>query len=404
MSFYKPKIKKRYSIFKIFFLITLLIFTLYLGSFYLSYKYDSLINKFYISFNNENYSDAKKIMNNKIFILKKKKLKNDLNTYFSDVVIKICTSLSKNEIKDNMALNILNEIKNYNILDESLDKVLSSLNNVSVNSTDSKDSDIPNSTSSTDTNLNLGISAFNDKNYELAIEYFNSIPSNSTSYEIAKEYINDYKSNYKNYLFSSIDELVANKYYTKAIDKLNNYDSSLLSKDDISEIENKINSIKLFREEYVDEDTEYTSNAILQEITPTNINTLSIASKTPYLIYLNLAKQITYVYKNIDNSWSLEKEFPCSTGIEGQETPKGIFYITNRGDWFYSEEFKQGGKYWVQFMGDYLFHSVPFDESQTTILDNTLGTPSSHGCIRLNVDDSKWLYDNLPNDTKIIIN
>lgn len=402
MFFYKSKVRKHHSVFKIIFLTTLIIFTLYIGTFYINYKYDSLLNKFYISFNNENYSDAKDIIDNKLFLLKKKKLQNDLNTYFSNVVIKICNSLSKNEIKETVALNILKEVKNYNILDSSLDKVLSSLTDSSPTSSEDNDSSI--STSSTDNNLNLGISSFNDKNYELAMEYFNSISSEDSNYEIAQEYISNYKSKYKDYLLSSIDELVANKYYTKAIEKLSNYDSNLLNENEISEIENKINSIKLFREEYVDEDTEYTSNAILQEITPNNINTLSIVSKTPYLIYLSLSKQTTYVYKNIDNSWSLKKEFLCSTGIEGQETPKGIFYITNRGDWFYSDEFKQGGKYWIQFMGDYLFHSVPFDESQSTVLDDTLGTPSSHGCIRLKVDDVKWLYDNLPNDTKIIIN
>lgn len=410
MFFYKPKVRKRYSIFKIIFLTTLVIFTLYLGSFYINYKYDSLLNKFYISFNNENYVDAKNIIDNKVFSLKKKKLQNDLNTYFSDVVIKVFNSLSKNEIQEIDALNILKEVKNYNILDSSLDKVLSSLNGSSITSSDSSVTSIEEnnssiaSTQSEDNNLNLGISAFNNKNYELAMEYFNSISSEDSSYEIAQEYISNYKSKYKDYLLSSIDELVANKYYTKAIEELSNYDSSLLTEDEISEIENKINSIKLFREEYVDEDTEYTSNAILQEITPNNINTLSIESKTPYLIYLSLSNQTTYVYKNIDDSWNLEKEFLCSTGVEGKETPKGVFYITNRGDWFYSDEFKQGGKYWVQFMGDYLFHSVPFDESQSTILDDTLGTPASHGCIRLKVDDMKWLYDNLPNDTKIIIN
>lgn len=402
MFFYKSKVRRHHSVFKIIFLTTLIIFTLYLGTFYVNYKYDSLLNKFYISFNNENYSDAKEVIDNKFFLLKKKKLQNDLNTYFSNVVIKVCNSLSKNEIKETVALNILEEVKNYNVLDSSLDKVLSSLNNSSPNSLEDNDTITP--TSSIDNNLNLGISAFNDKNYELAMEYFNSISSEDSSYEIAQEYISNYKSKYKDYLISSIDELVANKYYTKAIEKLSNYDSSLLTENEISEIENKINSIKLFREEYVDEDTEYTSNAILQEITPNNINTLSIVSKTPYLIYLSLSKQTTYVYKNINDSWSLEKEFLCSTGIEGQETPKGVFYITNRGNWFYSDEFKQGGKYWIQFMGDYLFHSVPFDESQTTVLDDTLGTPSSHGCIRLKVDDVKWLYDNLPNDTKIIIN
>src|SRR5699024_5258191 len=110
------------------------------------------------------------------------------------------------------------------------------------------------------------------------------------------------------------------------------------TEDEITEIENKINSITMFREEYSGEDSEYTSNAILQEITPNNINSLSITSKTPYLVYLNLDKQITYIYEGSNNNWNLIKEFPSSTGIEGKETPKGIFSVTNRGEWFFSDE------------------------------------------------------------------
>ncbi len=113
---------------------------------------------------------------------------------------------------------------------------------------------------------------------------------------------------------------------------------------------------------------------------------------------------MTYIYSGSNNNWNLIKEFSSSTGIEGKETPKGIFSVTDRGDWFYSEEFQQGAKYWVQFMGDYLFHSLPYDESQENIVDYTLGKPASHGCIRLNVEDAKWLYDNIDDGTKIIIN
>ena len=58
----------------------------------------------------------------------------------------------------------------------------------------------------------------------------------------------------------------------------------------------------------------------------------------------------------------------------------------------------------MQFLGDYLFHSLPYDENQNQILDYTLGTPSSHGCIRLNTEDAKWIYDTIDDDTKVIIN
>ena len=135
-----------------------------------------------------------------------------------------------------------------------------------------------------------------------------------------------------------------------------------------------------------------------------NVNNLNIESKTPYFIYLSLSDQTTYIYEGSLNNWKLAKSFSSSTGIPGEETPKGIFSVNGRDSWFFSNEFQQGGKYWVRFMGDYLFHSVPFDEKQTKIVDETLGTAASHGCVRLKVEDSKWIYDNIDDGTKVIIN
>lgn len=412
----KSKKHNRFSFFKLFSIFVLLILLGFTANIYLNSQYELLTSNFYNEFNNYNFSDAKSILNNKVLAIKKNELNNDLTSYFTDVVNKVCIALSNSKISSNKALEILNEIKDYDILNSSLDKLITSLDESHKNiTTNNQDSTTNNSKSYLDNDetfnynedsfLNLGISAFNSNDYDTAMKYFNKITdSTSKDYEIAQSYIKDYKANYKEYLLESIDELVANKYYTKAINILSNYDASLLTKEDITEIENKINSITMFREEYSGEDSEYTSNAILQEITPNNINSLSIASKTAYLVYLNLDKQMTYVYEGSNNNWSLIKEFPSSTGIDGEETPKGIFSATNRGEWFYSEEFQQGAKYWVQFMGNYLFHSLPFDESQSNIVDYTIGEPSSHGCIRLEVEDAKWLYNNIANYTKIIIN
>lgn len=408
----KSKKRNRFSLFKLFSIFLLLILLGFTANIYLSSQYEELTSKFYTNFNNYEFSDAKSVINNKVLTIKKNKLNTDLTSYFTNIVNKICSSLSNNEISPAYALEILNEIKSYNVLNSSLDKLIVALNDKYKNTLPTASSNSNNTINSDDnfkynedSYLNLGIAAFNKKDYETSMEYFHLISNSSPKdYEIARGYIKDFENNYKSYLLQSVDELVANKYYTKAINILSNYDKKLLSKDEIIEIENKINSIRLFKEEYQGDDSEYTSNAILQEITPSNINGFSISSKTPYLVYLNLDKQITYIYSGSNNNWNLIKEFNSSTGIEGKETPKGIFSVTDRGDWFFSEEFQQGAKYWVQFMGDYLFHSLPFDETQENILDYTLGKPASHGCIRLAVEDAKWLYDNIDDGTKIIIN
>ncbi|MBO8138606.1 MAG: L,D-transpeptidase family protein [Desulfotomaculum sp.] len=95
----------------------------------------------------------------------------------------------------------------------------------------------------------------------------------------------------------------------------------------------------------------------------------------------------------------------ASGGRRGHETPKGTFYICDRGSSFWSPRFGEGATYWVRIVGDILIHSIPKDESWTTKKDEhaKLGLPASHGCIRLAEPDAKWIYNNIPSHTMIII-
>lgn len=378
----------------------LIILIIIVANFYINYNYKTLTNKFYTSFNECNFENAKKILsdNKLVTTIKKNKLNSDLNLYFTSIVAELCSDISSNTVDKASAVIVLKEINTYGVLNSSLDKLILSLDKTYT----------PLSSSTYDYLLEQGIASYDSKDYASAISTLKKIPSSESDYyKTASEYINKCTSDYKSGLFKSADELVANKYFTKAIELLNTADINIVSSNDI-DISNKINFITSAREEYLvsvdTEDESYTSNAILESITLENINTLSIESKTPYLLYVNLDEQKTYIYEGSFNDWNLVKTMDCSTGIDGEETPKGVFSVTSRGEWFFSEEYQQGGKYWVQFMGDYLFHSLPFDESQSNILDYTLGEPASHGCIRLNVEDSKWIYDNVSDDTKVIIN
>lgn len=96
-----------------------------------------------------------------------------------------------------------------------------------------------------------------------------------------------------------------------------------------------------------------------------------------------------------------------SSGIRDSFTPKGVFQVEEgrRGEWSYVPRFEQGMKYWVGFKGTYLFHSVPFTEDEEIIKDeeDKLGEPSSHGCIRLPVYIAKYIFDNVPDGSIVII-
>ena len=405
----KPK-KRKFNLLKSLSLILCLLCLLLLGNFALNYKYSNITNRFFSEFNESQFDSAKSTLDNKWLSLKKKDLNKDLESYFTDIVALVCSGLEKNEITSSRALDVLSEIKDYDVLNSSLDDLITHIDNDSTLSSDETTENNINDETSTYSNedldnyFNSGLNFYNSKDYSNAYKNFNIYISNSSSESniaIASSYMDKIKSEYKDDLLLEAEELLANKYYTNSIDLLSEYDTNILGDYDI-DIYNKISSIEMFREEYSGDI--YTSSAILESITLDNVNTFGIESQTDYLIYVNLKDQLTYVYQGFSNDWNLVNTFISSTGVSGKETPKGIFAVTNRGDWFFSEEFDQGAKYWVQFMGDYLFHSVPFDEGQETILDNTLGLPASHGCVRLSIEDAKWLYDNIPNNTKIIIN
>lgn len=90
-------------------------------------------------------------------------------------------------------------------------------------------------------------------------------------------------------------------------------------------------------------------------------------------------------------------------------TPTGTYKIQNgRGDSFFNYNLGEGANNWTSWSPDnvYLFHSVPtkgdgsYNLKETAKLGRTQG---SHGCIRLSVPDSKWIMDNIPNGTKVVI-
>ena len=90
-------------------------------------------------------------------------------------------------------------------------------------------------------------------------------------------------------------------------------------------------------------------------------------------------------------------------------TPTGTYKIQNgRGDSFFNYNLGQGPNNWTSWSPDnvYLFHSVPtkadgnYNMKEAAKLGRTQG---SHGCIRLSVPDSKWLMDNIPDGTKVVI-
>lgn len=63
------------------------------------------------------------------------------------------------------------------------------------------------------------------------------------------------------------------------------------------------------------------------------------------------------------------------------------------------------GQYACRIVGSILFHSVPYEKKDKSTLEwweyDKLGTKASLGCIRLTVEDAKWIYDNCVSGTNV---
>ncbi len=97
------------------------------------------------------------------------------------------------------------------------------------------------------------------------------------------------------------------------------------------------------------------------------------------------------------------KAMVCSTGAG---TPLGTFNTSDKYRWR-NLFFNSWGQYCTRITGHILFHSVPYYSQNNRDLEteefNKLGTEASAGCIRLQFIDAKWIYDNCPSGTTVII-
>ena len=128
------------------------------------------------------------------------------------------------------------------------------------------------------------------------------------------------------------------------------------------------------------------------------------SSKKGYLVLVSYSKHRVRVYSGKKNNWKRIKDFSCTMGAKSTRTPRGEYTIKNKGKYF-----NTGSRgrcwYWTQFYGNYLFHSVIFNRNSKPnhVIDGRLGISASHGCIRLKLANAKWVYNNVPRKTKVVI-
>ena len=129
----------------------------------------------------------------------------------------------------------------------------------------------------------------------------------------------------------------------------------------------------------------------------------------PYYIMVNRRMNTVTIYGLDEYGYYTVpvKAMVCSTARWGYTTPLGTYSVTGlKNKWNYMVDGSYG-QYAVQFYGNYLFHSVCYYKKDPSTLMteeyNSLGTAASRGCVRLQVADAKWIFDNCDAGTIVTV-
>jgi hypothetical protein len=99
----------------------------------------------------------------------------------------------------------------------------------------------------------------------------------------------------------------------------------------------------------------------------------------PERVVISLSDQLAYLYRG----GSLIAVAAISTGIEGRNTPTGIFSVLDKRPFYRSKKYDNAPMPWMQRIDEY---GIALHGGYNP------GYPASHGCIRLPVAFAKRLY------------
>ena len=124
-----------------------------------------------------------------------------------------------------------------------------------------------------------------------------------------------------------------------------------------------------------------------------------VGSSTDYAIAVDNPACRTVIFQRVNGQWAPIFDWVCGPGTSATPTVRGVYQVGSRGYAFGSG---YTCYYWTQFYGDYLFHSIKYNQGTFSVQDGRLGMPVSHGCVRLDIQNAKWINQNIPSGTTVV--
>lgn len=130
---------------------------------------------------------------------------------------------------------------------------------------------------------------------------------------------------------------------------------------------------------------------------------------SPYYIEVDKANQVVRVYERGDGSYTkLVRRMICSSGTYNTHFDNGLYRLDGgRSKWCSAGHDSIYMQYATRISGHYMFHGVPTIGAAGNRVKNSwyqkLGSRDSGGCIRLLAADAKWIYENVPSKTCVLV-
>lgn len=143
-------------------------------------------------------------------------------------------------------------------------------------------------------------------------------------------------------------------------------------------------------------DEDYTT-----EVKEEFVNSMQYDSQTGVMVWVSLYTQKVNVFSGYQENWTLVQSFDCATGLNTSPTSTGTYrygYPVERWDL---------GSTYVEpvlvFNGGEAFTSQPYDSDTGKIANDTMGEPASGGSVWMLEEDLKWMEQNLPLTSLVVV-
>lgn len=133
------------------------------------------------------------------------------------------------------------------------------------------------------------------------------------------------------------------------------------------------------------------------------VNERGYSSRTEYLAWVSLSTQKVNIFQGSKGSWTLIHTFRCASGASSTPTPTGVTYVTQKQTAWVTDEYTVKNVTRFYPGSGYAFHSILYTPDGSRVKSGAMGYPVSHGCIRTEDAGVKWIYNNLPLYSTVVI-